>query len=257
MRERFTLPRADAKQPASEGPGLRTAAAALALGGAVAFILGGCAATPATPPDSSATLAAIEAGKMTSDGLVMVNETPRSKLWVKPDHNLGRYDDVLVAGIAFAYAQGQERLNAGQEEQVGDMLVSAVNGITEGTPVGRANEPGECVVALELGLKDIRLHIGQAEGSAISYVSSFGEATMIVEFRDSLSEETLVRYAAHRGLGGGQGSGRMGANLGRLGRALSDMVTDMVTELQTIVPDTTERAETSCNDGIYKMTGRG
>ena len=140
---------------------------------------------------------------------------------------------------------------------IGEMLVEAVSGITKDTPVGRADQPGECVVALELGLKDMRLYIGQAEGSAISYVRSFGEATMIVEFRDSLTEETLVRYAAHRGLGGGQGSGRMGANLGRLGRALGDMVTDMVTELQTIVPTTTERIETNCNDGIYKMTGRG
>ncbi len=234
-----------------------TRAVMILLGGVVGLTLSACASTPTAPPDASATLEAIKAGKMTSDGLVMVNETTRSRLWVKPDHNLGRYDDVFVAGIAFAYAQGQERLDSDQEAQVGDMLLKAVSGITEGTPVGQAENPGECVVALELGLKDIRLHIGQAEGSSTSFVSSFGEATMVVEFRDSLTDETLVRYAAHRGLGGGQGSGRMGANLGRLGRALGDMVTDMVTELQTIVPTTTERAETICNDGIYKMTGRG
>lgn len=217
-----------------------------------------CASAPPTPPDASATVEAIERGaEVTGDGLVMVNQTPRSRLWVRPDHHLGHYDDVLVAGIAFAYAQGQQRLNATQEEQVGAMLVDVVNGITSDTPVGQAQAAGECVVALELALKDIRLHIGRSTGSQISFVSSFGEATMIVEFRDSMSDEALVRYAAHRGLGGGQGSGQMGANLGRLGRALGEMVTDMVTELQTIVPTTTERPETACNDGIYKMTGRG
>ena len=80
---------------------------------------------------------------------------------------------------------------------------------------------------------------------------------MIVEFRDSTTRTPLLRYAAHRGLGSGPASGRPGADLTRLGRALGEMVTDMMTELQTAVPATTERPATNCNDGIYKLTGRG
>jgi len=195
---------------------------------------------------------------LTSDGLAMVRSTPRARLWVRPDHHLGRYDAIQVTGIGFQYGQGQTRLNDSQEEQVGEMLVDAIASITEGTPVGESATSGPCVVSLQVGLKDIFLHLGEAsQGSSISYVSSFGSATMVVEFRDSTSQETLLRYAANRGLGGGPGTGQIGANLGRLGKALGRMVTDMTTELQTIVPDTTVRNESECNDGIYRMTGRG
>ena len=113
-------------------------------------------------------------------------------------------------------------------------------------------------MAIQLGLKDMRLHVNDsgASGSSISYVNSFGSATMIIEFRDSRTDEVLIRYASHRGLGGGPGTGRVGANLPRLGRALGGMVTDMTLELQKITPSTTVRTETECNDGIYKLTGR-
>lgn len=207
--------------------------------------------TPSPPPVE------VDDVELTSDGLALVSSSKRSRLWVRPDHHIGRYDDVLIAGIGFQYGQGQERLDPAQEDEVGNMLKQALVDFTEGTPVGTAYEPGECVVAIELGLKDIYLHMSETSGSSISYVSSFGSATMVVEFRDSLTDTPLVRYAANRGLGGGPGTGRIGANLARLGKALGEMVTDMTTELQSIVPTTTVRRETVCNDGIYKMTGRG
>ena len=193
---------------------------------------------------------------LTSDGLELVSSTARSKLWVKPDHHIGRYDDVLIAGIGFAYGAGQNSLNTAQESQVGSMLKDALGGITADGLLGQSRKPGPCVVAIKLGLKDIFLHISETSGSSVSYVSSFGSATMVVEFRDSTTNVPLLRYAANRGLGGGTGTGKIGANLGRLGRVLGNMVADMTTELQTIVPDTTIRPETECNDGIYRMTGR-
>jgi hypothetical protein len=195
--------------------------------------------------------------EITSDGLHLARATPHSKLWVRPNHHMGRYDDVLVDGIAFAYARGQERLEPDQEKRIGEILVEAVNGITADSPVGQARAPGECVVALELALKDLRFHVSESQGSTVSFVSSFGDATMIVEFRDSTTRTPLLRYAAHRGLGSGPATGRVGADLNRLGRALGEMVTDMMTELQTAVPSTTERPATTCNDGIYRLTGRG
>ncbi len=247
------------------GPGGRTdrrrargaACRVVAVPTLIALALAGCASENGSSARDVAAAANDARPEVTSDGLHLVRTTPRSKLWVRPDHHLGRYDDVLLAGIAFAYARGQERLDPEQEKKVGEMLIEAVNGITVDSPVGRATTPGECVVALELALKDLRLHINEAHGSAVSFVSSFGDATMIVEFRDSTTQTPLLRYAAHRGLGSGPATGRLGADLSRLGRALGEMVTDMMTELQTAVPSTTERPETVCHDGIYKLTGRG
>jgi hypothetical protein len=195
--------------------------------------------------------------KVTSDGLVEVSRTRSSGLWVKSDHHLGRYDDVLINVAGFLYEQGQEPLKAKQEREIRAMLAQAVLGITASGPVGVASRSGSCVVRVDVGLKDLRLHMASDTGSSVSYVSSFGATTMIVEFRDSLSNTPLVRYAAHRGLGGGPGTGQKGADLNRLGKALGQMMTDMTTELQEIVPDTTAQIEHDCNDGIYKLTGRG
>ncbi len=229
----------------------------LAKASGLAILLGLLACAGAENVDRPRAAVSAAPAELTSDGLAMVRSTPRSRLWVKPDHHLGKYDDILVTGIGFAYGKGQERLGDTQEQQVGEMLREAIAGITDDTPVGQADAPGPCVLALQLGLKDIYLHISETSGSSVSYVSSFGSATMIVEFRDSTTDATLLRYAANRGLGGGPGTGQIGANLGRLGRALGEMVEDMTTELQTLVPDTTVRPETECHNGIYKMTGRG
>ncbi len=192
-----------------------------------------------------------------SDGLVMVRRTRRSRLYVKPDHHLGRYDDVLLKSIGFGYGRGQDHLDPDQEAQVGRMLQSVIVALTQTGLVGLTTKAGPCVVAIKLGLKDLRLHSLDYTDSTSSFVSSFGSATMIVEFRDSMTDVALVRYVATRKLGGGGGTGKSGVDLRRLGRALGGMVADMNTELQTIVPSTTVRPETECHDGIYKLTGRG
>lgn len=197
--------------------------------------------------------------EMTPSGLALVRKTPRSMLWVRPDHHVGHYDDILITGVGFTYGLGQTELNAQQEGQVRTMLIEAIDAFTEApSPVGRAFRPGACVVAVQVGLKDMRLHISEssASGSSTSFVNSFGSATMIIEFRDSMTDQVLIRYASHRGLGGGPGTGRGGANLPRLGRALGEMVTDMTNELQKITPTTTVRTPTECKGGIYKLTGR-
>ena len=234
-----------------------TAALLISMGLVALFLMGCAANVPSEGELPHVVAGGSEVDELTSDGLQMVSSRPRSKLWVRPDHHIGRYDNIMIASISFAYEQGQTELDKGQENRVAEMLVKAIGGITENSPVGKVSDPGPCVVAVQLGLKDIRLHLGEAaDSSSSSYVSSFGSATMIVEFRDSLTDTTLLRYAANRGLGGGQGTGRDGADMGRLGRALGKMVTDMTTDLQTIVPDTTSRPATECNNGIYKLTGR-
>lgn len=213
--------------------------------GLVALMLFGCGSTGSSTPE------------VTKDGLVKVSGTGRAHLWIKPDHHIGRYDDILINAVGYQYGRGQDRLDSDQEAEITAMLEGALMGVAESEHVDIVEAKGPCVVAVNLGLMDLRLHTSSGATSQTSYVSSFGSATMIVEFRDSESEEALLRYVANRGLGGGPGDGTSGADLKRLGRALGSMVTDMTTELQRIVPDTTAKTEHECNDGIYKLTGRG
>ncbi len=223
-----------------------TAGLLCVLGLAIAIGATGCASSqePAEP-------------EVTDEGLVMVRKTWRSNLWVKPDHHVGRYDNVMVGRIGFGYAKGQDRLAPEDEAAVGRMLEAVVVKLTEAGPVGIAKEPGPCVVTLNIGLRDLRLFNLQYADSTSSYVSSFGSTTLIMEFVDSTTDQILVRYVASRDLSGGSGKGKTGVDLKRLGRALGGMVRDMNSELQVVVPATTVRSETECNDGIYKLTGRG
>ena len=196
--------------------------------------------------------------ELTSDGLLMVRRTRRSQLWVRPDHHLGRYDNVMLDRVGIGYGSGQRPLDADQEAQIVRMLQSVIVSLTQEGPVGIANEVGPCVVKINLGLNKLRLYDSDFADSTSSYVSSFGSTTMIIEFVDSLSDTLLVRYVATRDLpGGNKTGGRGGIDLKHLGRALGGTIASMNDELARIVPTTTVRAETQCNDGIYKLTGRG
>ena len=106
-------------------------------------VIAGCASTRTEPVSTAAPV-------MTSDGLAEVSRTRTSGLWVKPDHQLGRYDDVLINVAGFLYRDGQEPLSTEQEREIRRMLAGAILGITEGTPVGVANRSGECVVRVEI-----------------------------------------------------------------------------------------------------------
>lgn len=220
----------------------------VALAGAI-----GCAGSSdraAVPPVGAAV------HKVQND-LVEVSRSRTAILWVKPDHHIGRYDDVLINVAGFLYGSGQDPLSSKEEREIRAMLGDSVVAITEAGPVGIANRTGECVVRIDVGLKDLRLHSQSGSGSTSSYISSYGQTTMIVEFSDSMSNELLVRYLARRNLGGGPGTGLRGADLNRLGKALASIMTEMTKELQTIVPTTTQRVDHDCKNGIYRLTGRG
>ncbi|MBW2426206.1 MAG: hypothetical protein JRG86_18310 [Deltaproteobacteria bacterium] len=178
-----------------------------------------------------------------------------SRLWVNPDHQMGRYDKILIQGIGIQYDKSGDALDAEEQQRVKRALLSAVRDVTKGAPVGFTSAPGPCVVSMSVGLMNLRMDASRHSGSVSSYVSSFGAGTMIFEFRDSETNVPLIRFATRRDLGGGRGHGT-GADIHRLGQAVGRMAQDMTRELQTIVPAATRRDEHGCNNGILRMSGR-
>jgi hypothetical protein len=194
---------------------------------------------------------------MTQDGLVKVRRTGRGHLWVNPDHQLGRYDALLVRGVGFQYKPGQDRLSRDQEQRIGEILRETVRIDREGSPVQITDAAGECVMTVTLGLMDLEFYESDTTGSRSSYISSYGAATMVFELRDSLTDTPLARYATRRGLGGGPDGGPGGADLGRLERTLQLMMRDMTEDLYRIVPTSTRSDDHSCQNGVLRMAGRG
>lgn len=187
-------------------------------------------------------------------GLVEVRLSQGTGLWVKPDHHLGRYDDFLIRIESFGYAEGEERLERRQEAALRDMLEAAVLPLTQQGPVGRATRSGPCVLDLQVSLRELQLARLPTVASKSAYVSSFGSALMVIEVRDSTTNTLLLRYAAWRGLGGGQ-TGGSGPEIRRLGRAMGKIASDMFEDLETIVPDPTGEFDRECGNGVYKLTG--
>ena len=59
------------------------------------------------------------------DGLIEVETYNRGQLFVKPDHHLGEYDNLLIDHVGFRYGQGQQRLKNGEEDRIVSMLLGA------------------------------------------------------------------------------------------------------------------------------------
>lgn len=187
------------------------------------------------------------------DGMTKADTGGRGLLYVKAAHELGRYDYLMIEGIGFRYHPYQEPLHERQEEEISKMLLNAIKGRHGGT-VGITDEPGPCVVKVNFYLTDLQLYQSDLTGSTTSYVSSFGSTLMVMELRDSMTDEPLARFLQLRNLGGGTDSGFRGANLHRLGRTIGSAMREMGSQLQEVIPPTTRFTDThSCNMGMTRV----
>ncbi|MCP4908726.1 MAG: hypothetical protein GY910_27440 [bacterium] len=155
------------------------------------------------------------------NGLTAVDTQGRGLLLVRRDHPLGRYDDLLIERVGFRDREGQKWLSFPEEGRINSTPTSVVQSTQDGT-IGIVNGAGPCVLSVDFYLTDLELHdpsfIG---GSMTSFVSSFGEATLIMELCDSMSETPLAHFLQRRRLGGGAANGGAGERLRRLGLVAS------------------------------------
>jgi hypothetical protein len=177
-------------------------AAAACLLGAV-----GCGATGFTP----------RLGTETShDGLVKVENARVSAAWLRPDFDLASYHRVKFQGAGIAYrpltAMGgsgggfpvsesvQQRLREILEEEFRSELGKSTRfELTEAT--------GPDVLLVWGGLLDVISQAPPASaGRETVYLRSLGEATLVVELRDSQSNATLARILDRQEVGDGSGA---------------------------------------------------
>jgi hypothetical protein len=187
--------------------------------------------------------------------LTRVETYGRGLLYVKPDHNLGRYDDLLVERVGFRYGPKQERLPDIDEDRIVTMLVDAIPESQDGV-IGVKTVPGPCVLSVNFYLKDLEFHEPYFDtDSATSYVSSYGKATMILELRDSMSHEPLARFVQRRDLGGGRMVASRGTTLSRLRQAITDGMRDMGNQLRKLTPPTagSGNPDSECQGGMARV----
>jgi len=147
--------------------------------------------------------------EVTHDGLYRVDYAGFANVWAKPDAGLGRYDKIVIAKPSFHYrtVEGVRAANDGDyevperrrdrfEEVVTDAFEKS---LAKSRFYAITTEPGPGTLLLLAAVHDIVSHIPpRATGRDNTYVSEIGEATIVLELRDSQSNEVLARAAERR-----------------------------------------------------------
>jgi hypothetical protein len=197
----------------------------------IGMLLGGCVSKP--PPTS------------TDSGLVRA-PTPRGELFIKPDHNIGAYDQVLIAPIRVSSKSERNGLHSRESTRLAANLDRNLRARAETGGIEVVKMPGPCAITLGFSIKDIEvaeLLADIEDGSNSTFLRSMGAVTLEVDIRDSLSDTALMKFSERRRLDGGQitGSGRA-ALLNGLGKTLGVLLADFADRLQEVIPRTSRQS---------------
>ena len=171
-----------------------------------AVFVAGCASEPTiqTGPDAETTF----------DGLVRIDNSRFAAAWIDPDIDLTQYSKIIPGGAAFEFRHVQKvsattaRRSNESEFWISDAdrqrLIDTVSDVfTEELQRSKhftlVEEAGPDTLIISGALHDIvsRVppeHVGRSE----IWLRSVGEATLIIELRDSLSNEVIYRAVERR-----------------------------------------------------------
>lgn len=173
----------------------------------------GCTTTPQfqTGPDA----------EVTYDGLTKLDKTILDVVWGKTDIDLAGYDKIMLerVGVSFRPSTGPYSGRAGSgtrttstrsrdgyqldEETKAIVIEELDQAFTEELSSSDAyeivEEPGPDVLTLRVGLIDVVSQVPpEPIGRSQIYLSSVGEATLVMELRDSMSNAILLRAVDRR-----------------------------------------------------------
>lgn len=139
------------------------------------------------------------------DGLHRIEDAALDAAWAKPDLNLSGYTKIMLvpAGMSFKtprQSSGEFPLTQQQKQQVHDILLEAFT-----TELGKnkrfalTDQPGRDVLMVYGAVLDVESHVPPERAGRGGYLlRSLGEATLLVELRDSMSDEILARAVDRR-----------------------------------------------------------
>lgn len=213
---------------------------------AAALALSGCA-TPAPTVDTSA-----EAEK-TFDGLYPVKNSRADQAWARPNVDLTQYSKIMLVGVGIEYRPGGEsgrsfaaRSRGGHYEVTeadkarfeSIMREAFVEQLGKSKHFTLVSEAGPDVLEIRGALLDVVSYVPPEPVGTRSgvYLSSVGEATLVLELRDSITEAILARAvdrrAAEKAGGQLQYSSRVtnSSEIWRLARTWAKLLTERLDE---------------------------
>jgi hypothetical protein len=175
-------------------------------GPAIGFVIGALFAVGCAP--QAPTMRVGDREEITHDGLHRVDHAGFAAVWVKPGAELGRYSKILPGEPSFHYraVKGGGRSMSGEyevPERRRDQFEKIVKesfakAFAKSKYYTLATEPGPDTLILLGAVHDIVSHVPPERGRETAFVSEIGEATIVLELRDSQTNEVLARAAERR-----------------------------------------------------------
>ncbi len=149
----------------------------------VGMIVVSCGTTAGESPSAQAKT------ETTLDGLVRVDTDADGDLFLRMDHGIGGYDAILVAPSFVHYRRSSTRLDSDIEDVYLASLEQSLVDVAEEAHVPIVYQPHRCVIKVGIGF--INVALARRPSAKI-----LGEVTLVIEYRDSMSNQSLLRFVA-------------------------------------------------------------
>lgn len=184
-------------------PSLRALAA---LSVSIALLAGCAASTPSVDTSPEA--------EMTYDGLYPVKGGTADQAWARPGTDISQYSKIMLQAVGIEYRPGGEsgrlsytrsradhfEITDAQKERLKSEVQEAfVNELGASEHFTIVDEPGPDVLLIRGALLDVVSYVPpEPIGRGEIFLSSVGEATLVLEIRDSTSEAIIARAVDRR-----------------------------------------------------------
>jgi hypothetical protein len=222
---------------------------------AAVLVVAGCQSTPSfqSGPDA----------EITYDGLTRVDNTIMDAVWARTDIDLTSFDKVMFERVAVEFRaieggpysgragsgslsatarnQSYFRLDDVTKQLVVDEISAAfADEIARTEAFEVVDEPGYDVLLIKVALLDIVSRVPpERNARSTVWLDSIGDATLVLEVRDSMSNAIFARAVDRRAAGDRSGSAVQSnrvtnaAEIRRLGRRWAQLVRDGLARLMT------------------------
>jgi uncharacterized protein DUF3313 len=148
--------------------------------------------------------------EVTEDGLHRIDGGAIDRAWAKPGADLGGYSQVLllpaemtfrdVKDPGFDHSATNYPIDDAHREQLRAVLDEAfVTELGKSKRFALTDKPGPGVLEIRGAVLDVVSHVpAQPIGRSAVFTKSLGEATLVVELRDSVTHEALARAVERR-----------------------------------------------------------
>ena len=183
---------------------LRAVASGIAL---LVLGLAGCAS-------STPTIDMSPEAEVTFDGLHEVKGGRADQAWARPGIDITQYSKIMLQGAGIEYRPGGEagrtwharssggpyEVTEAQKEAFQEILVEKfLEELGKSEHFAVVNEPGPDVLLIKGAVLDVVSYVPpEPTGRVDVYLSSVGEATLLLELRDSITEAILARAVDRR-----------------------------------------------------------